>query len=510
LTRDKRLASGIQRTVDASTENEESSSSVQPFGVADKNVRKKITAGDRKTASDRSTKRRNTENIEADKDDKDKEPAVKRSKQIKDAQQVTSFQHTTTAKKSMLVAEETVEPEDEYQMETDDEDEDMEEDDKEQQVHRATVSESDAKTTHIRESLMPTYHQQNKPLSSAIRESDSVWLSSNAIRDSSAISHNTSHSTEPRRRVTTPQLSDRTVQERQQLQTFRSRPTYTSSPLDNSTPELLDQNRKHRCRKMCVILTYLLIIWVFIVCAFLLVSTGGEPYYSQLIGVLKQRQKSEVSEDVLIFQYIAFDRLQKEFPSQTTRLWRIIEAATLPIIREDNPSHPAVILLVTGKGSESVAECLAERYAALVTESLKAASHATFNCESYADSDPDDAKRQLDSVLSGAFDAGSKSGVVLQVEKLPGQAPMIFYRFADNDNAPYKDVAIVLTLTLESTDTGSEKDNVAYNELRKVWGSSLDVDKVEPLLSRIGNSVAFVRPETRHTLSENGCQTRRQ
>jgi len=137
-----------------------------------------------------------------------------------------------------------------------------------------------------------------------------------------------------------------------------------------------------------------------------------------------------------------------------------------------------------------------------VTKSFSAASHATFNCESYADSDPDDAKRQLDSVLSGAFDAGSKSGVVLQVEKLPGQAPMIFYRFADNDNASYKDVAIVLTLTLESTDSGSEKDNVAYNELRKVWGSSFDVDKV---LSRIGNSVAFVRPETKDTLSENGC-----
>ena len=82
---------------------------------------------------------------------------------------------------------------------------------------------------------------------------------------------------------------------------------------------------------------------------------------------------------------------------------------------------------------------------------------------------------------------------------------MIFYRFADNDNAPYKNVAIVLTLTLESTDAGSERDNVAYDELRKIWGSSLDVDKVEPLLSRIGNSVAFVRPETTNTLSENDC-----
>ena len=83
---------------------------------------------------------------------------------------------------------------------------------------------------------------------------------------------------------------------------------------------------------------------------------------------------------------------------------------------------------------------------------------------------------------------------------------MIFYRFADNDNAPYKDVAIVLALSLESTEiTGSERDNVAYDELRQVWGSGLDVDKLEPLLSRIGNSVAFVLPETEEVMASLNC-----
>ena len=162
-------------------------------------------------------------------------------------------------------------------------------------------------------------------------------------------------------------------------------------------------------------------------------------------------------------------------------------------------------MLVAAKGRSSVAECLARHYAQLVTESLRAAAHAEFDCESYADSDPAEAKRKLDSVLTRAFDDGSKSGVVLRLEKLPGPAPMIFYRFADNDNAPYKNVAIVLTLTLEAMDTGSERDSVALDELRKVWDYSLYADKVEPLLSRIGNSVAFVRPEITHILSKNGC-----
>jgi len=57
------------------------------------------------------------------------------------------------------------------------------------------------------------------------------------------------------------------------------------------------------------------------------------------------------------------DELRGAFPGQSERLWRIIEAATFPIIKKDNPSHPAVILLVAGKGSQPVAKCLAERYA---------------------------------------------------------------------------------------------------------------------------------------------------
>lgn len=216
--------------------------------------------------------------------------------------------------------------------------------------------------------------------------------------------------------------------------------------------------------------------------------------------------KVEFDKEIVSQRFISgADELRRTFPSQSERLWRIIEAATLPIIEEDNPIHPAVILLVAARGNTAVAECLAQRYASSVTESLSAVTHATINCESFAASDPDEAKSHLDTVLSRSFDAGSKSAVVLRLEKLPGPAAMIFYRFAENDNAPYKDVAIVITVTLESTDTGSERDHVAFDELRKVWASSLGADRVEPLLSRIGNSVAFVRPETKETLADLNC-----
>jgi hypothetical protein len=200
------------------------------------------------------------------------------------------------------------------------------------------------------------------------------------------------------------------------------------------------------------------------------------------------------------------DELRAQFPSQTDRLWRVITSATLPIIKEVEPVHPAVILLVADQGSSSLATCLAQRYAELVTKVFSAPAYSTFNCQrDTANKQPDEVKRELDNKFTSAFEARSRSGVVLHIENLPGKAAMIFYRFCDNDNAPFKDVSIVLTLTLESAELHSEKDSVAFSELRRVWESGINHDKIEPLFSRIGNSIAFVKPETGEALQKLSC-----
>jgi hypothetical protein len=200
---------------------------------------------------------------------------------------------------------------------------------------------------------------------------------------------------------------------------------------------------------------------------------------------------------------IGMYKLQAEFPSQSDRLWRIITSATVRIIQEDEPVHPAVILLVSDQGSSLLATCLAQRYAELVTKVFSAPAYSTFNCQTdTANKQPDEVKRELDNKFTSAFEARSRSGVVLHIENLPGKAAMIFYRFCDNDNAPFKDVSIVLTLTLESAELHSEKDSVAFSELRRVWESGINRDKMEPLFSRIGNSIAFVRPETQEVLQK--------
>jgi len=223
----------------------------------------------------------------------------------------------------------------------------------------------------------------------------------------------------------------------------------------------------------------------------------------QLFGATNSSARNDTEFDAL------FRNLRQEFPSQTRRLWAVVESGMLPIVEEDDPAHPAVILLAAAQpGTHPATECLARRFAALVTASLHAqAEHTTYDCRSAADRDA--AKSQIDTQLTRAFDAGTKSAVVLHLEQLPGQSAMIFYRFADNDNAPFKKVVIVLTLVLESADidAASESDSVVFDELRRVWSSSVDADQVDPLLSRIGNSVAFVRPEDAQVLAELDCSS---
>ena len=502
---------GTKHTVEADRESERSSLSAQSndnsLQVVDETTSKKNTTRERTNAGDRLTKRRQTEYSAADKDD---EPAKKQSKQMKDKQPDIAFQHTTAAK--TLEEKEILESEGESEMETDD-NEETEQGNREQIIHRARLaSESDLTATSTMEGLVrsKSQHHQQKQISSGMHssvESNNVPLSSNAVSHSSSNS-----SVEPRRRAVLPQLHNETIQQQQQklvLSSYRPRYTNNTSVADTlKTLKTREQDREHCCRKLCSLLKYFLMISVFVVSAVLitLLATTEEEHHTWLTAELQSAKSGEM-DNMPVSIDTSFDRLRKKFTSQTGRLWGILEAATFPLIEEDNPAHPAVVLLVAGKRSSPVAECLAGRYAMLVSESIKApSSHATFDCARYTDDNDDDTKRQLDSVLSTAFDAGSKSGVVLHLEKLRGSAPMIFYRFADNDNAPYKDVTIVLTLSLESTEiTGSERDNVAYDELRQVWGSGLDVDKLEPLLSRIGNSVAFVLPETEEVMASLNC-----
>lgn len=195
--------------------------------------------------------------------------------------------------------------------------------------------------------------------------------------------------------------------------------------------------------------------------------------------------------------------LKALFSGQTGRLWTVSLAAIRPLL--ERPKHPAVILLAGSKQITATTDCVALKMSEVVKDALDAESRVVvFDCRKYKDWEPQAVKREMDRQLTEAFERGAKVGVVLALESLPGASPMIFYRFCDTANAPFKNVVLILTLNMEKEAT-SDRDSEAHEELGRLWNSVLEPEQVDPLFSRIGNSVAYVREETdlSHCKKEN-------
>jgi len=62
-----------------------------------------------------------------------------------------------------------------------------------------------------------------------------------------------------------------------------------------------------------------------------------------------------------------------------------------------------------------------------------------------------DAKKEIDQQISANFRAGSCAAVVSRLELIPAGAATVFYQFCENDNAPFKDVAVLFTVQVRAT-----------------------------------------------------------
>ena len=122
----------------------------------------------------------------------------------------------------------------------------------------------------------------------------------------------------------------------------------------------------------------------------------------------------------------------------------------------------------------------------------------------------------IDEALNDGFIQGSRAAVIHRLERLHGVSAMMFHAYCDNENASFRRVAIIFTLLADSSDkTGvetleekrsrTERDGYVEALLRRRWSEDIDVDKFEPLMSRIGNSNVFVRRETEEVLTAVGC-----
>ena len=104
-------------------------------------------------------------------------------------------------------------------------------------------------------------------------------------------------------------------------------------------------------------------------------------------------------------------------------------------------------------------------------------------------------KLELDDMLSSSFGSGNKAGLLYNIQDLPSRTAMLFHSYCDNENAPFKDITITFTVKMDKSAEAYSGDESLEEFFYELW-SDLDKDTLSPLLSRVANSIAVVKPES--------------
>ncbi|UHK03297.1 MAG: hypothetical protein FWPMV1_gp1 [Hangzhou whitmania pigra medionivirus 1] len=205
---------------------------------------------------------------------------------------------------------------------------------------------------------------------------------------------------------------------------------------------------------------------------------------------------------------IAMQGFQRLFPKQTDRFWSIIGSQSRSVVGKFMPYDPAIILLVIPSKTSITAECFINRYSNFMNSLFSGTKTAGFyiNMNNYIDEDPDAVKLHLDNAWEKSFSSGEKFAVIDHIESMNPEVALLFYKYCDNDNAPYKRSSIILTLYVE--DHIKRQDSAVERYLENLWGLRL-LEKFQPLMSRIANSIVFINPEKLNLLSDSHCKVGR-
>ena len=190
--------------------------------------------------------------------------------------------------------------------------------------------------------------------------------------------------------------------------------------------------------------------------------------------------------------------LQSSFTNQTDRFWRILKNRGLAHLRNASPPQPLVLLLAAPPAAHSTVDCLARKFAVALDPEHRRML-ATIDGREERSLPGEKAKKEIDEFLIKRFKEGHRVALVHQLELLPLPAPLLFHSYCDDQNAPYKHVAIIFTVHLPVEPDASLEPKEAERTVEKyladeVWAKE-NKDAVADLLIRVTDTVALMNGE---------------